>query len=253
MRAVGQVCPTECTQPFALSILRERKQASNPGCMIFSFANPKGGVGKSTLAVHLTVWLAEQGARVVLVDADAQSSSSTWLGEVNQNIPLERLTTPDELLAGLSKLAKQYDHVVVDGPGSQNETIRCILLKTDVALLPCGPSALELRASFDAVRVLNQVQDIRGGQPLGLLIPNQLKSRSKLSTDFLDAAQTLGIPTTPGLRDLQPYADAPGQGTVVWKMGSKGVEASKDIQQLFKEIIGHVTAETTNDRRVANG
>jgi chromosome partitioning protein len=221
--------------------------------MIFSFANPKGGVGKSTMAVHLTVWLAEQGARVVLVDADAQSSSSRWLIEAAPEIAIERLTTPDDLLAGLAKLGRSYDYVVVDGPGSQNETIRCILLKTDVALLPCGPSALELRASVDAVRVLNQVQEIRGGQPLGFLIPNQLKSRQRLSKDFIDASQTLGIPTTPGLRDLQAYADASGQGTVVWKMGARAADATTDMQKLFREIIANVSTETLDDRRVGNG
>ena len=222
--------------------------------MIYSFANPKGGVGKSTLSVHFVTWLSEQGGKVVLVDADSQGSSSTWLREAAPEIPIELLVTPDELLEGLGKLSLQFDHVVVDAPGVLADTIRCILLKTDVALLPCGPSALELRTAFDAVRVLKQVQDIRGGPPMSFLVPNRIKTRQRLSKDFMDAATTLGIPTTSGLRDLQAYADAPGQATVVWKMGPRAADASQDIQQLFKEIIANVsTSETFDDRRVENG
>ena len=44
--------------------------------MIYALTNSKGGVGKSTLSVHLAVWLKEQGARVALVDSDVQGSSS---------------------------------------------------------------------------------------------------------------------------------------------------------------------------------
>ena len=47
--------------------------------MIVALANAKGGVGKSTLAVHLAAWWKERAARVALVDADAQGSSSVWL------------------------------------------------------------------------------------------------------------------------------------------------------------------------------
>ena len=49
--------------------------------MIVTIANSKGGVGKSTLAVHLAAWLHEQGHRVVLADCDTQHSSSDWMHE----------------------------------------------------------------------------------------------------------------------------------------------------------------------------
>lgn len=49
--------------------------------MLIAVANSKGGVGKSTLAVHLAAWLDEQGHSVVLAHCDAQHSSSEWLKE----------------------------------------------------------------------------------------------------------------------------------------------------------------------------
>ena len=49
--------------------------------MIIALTNSKGCVGKSTLSVHLTLWLSERGAKVALVVADVQEASSLWLSE----------------------------------------------------------------------------------------------------------------------------------------------------------------------------
>ena len=66
--------------------------------MIYALTNSKGGVGKSTLSVHLAVWLKDQGANVALVDSDVQGSSSVWLHEVDPDMRILRLQTPDDVL-----------------------------------------------------------------------------------------------------------------------------------------------------------
>ncbi|QEG36260.1 MinD/ParA/CobQ/CobA-like protein [Bythopirellula goksoeyrii] len=52
--------------------------------MLIAFANSKGGVGKSTLAVHLAVLLFDLGKTVALLDTDKQRSSSTWIAEARR-------------------------------------------------------------------------------------------------------------------------------------------------------------------------
>src|SRR5437588_2428422 len=96
--------------------------------MIIAIANSKGGVGKSTLAVHLAAWLHEQGHSVTLADCDTQHSSSEWAKEAVPGVASVRLADADEILDKLPGLGQQTDFVVADGPGSNTETSRALLL-----------------------------------------------------------------------------------------------------------------------------
>jgi chromosome partitioning protein len=201
--------------------------------MIVGLSNSKGGVGKSTLAVHLAVYLKEQGADVILVDADVQGSSSVWIHEAMPHLPVARLQTPDDILDRLPELRQECDFLVVDGPAGLSEVTRAILLLTDLAVLPCGPSVLDLRAAHDAIRVVRQAQAIRHGPPQAVLVPNKLQVAYRLSREFLETAHSLEIPSTTGLRLRQAFADAAGQGTVVWRLGPRGPSATHEIKELF--------------------
>src|SRR5262245_17026536 len=80
------------------------------------FANTKGGVGKSTLAVHLAVWLHDQGRKVALLDTDKQRSSSSWIIEAEPLITVRTASSPEECLSELQEVARAHDFVVGDGP-----------------------------------------------------------------------------------------------------------------------------------------
>jgi chromosome partitioning protein len=209
--------------------------------MIVAVTNSKGGVGKTTLAVHLAVWWQEQGSSVALVDADAQGASSTWLHEAAPDTSGFRLQTPDDILDQVPALRRDFDVVVIDGPAGLSEVTRAILLVSDLALLPCGPSVLDLRAVSAAIRVVQQAQRIRQGAPQGLLVPNKLQARYRLSRELLATTRSLGVPVTPGLRLRQAYADAAGQGQVVWRLGPPGTAAANEIKELFHGQFGQLT------------
>ncbi len=219
--------------------------------MIVALTNSKGGVGKSTLAVHLTGWWHEQGRPVALVDADAQGSSSVWLQEAIPHLPVFRLETPDDVLEQAPILARSFDPLVIDGPAGLSEVTRAILLVADVALLPCGPSVLDLRAVHDALRVVNQARQIRQGPPEPVLVPNKLQVHYRLTQELLETVKALGVSALGGLRLRQAYADAAGQGTLVWRLGPRGEAAAAELKTLFEEFASH---ETPNlERRAANG
>ncbi len=206
--------------------------------MIIVIANSKGGVGKSTLAVHLAAWLNRQGHRVTLADCDTQQSSSEWVREAAPAVKAVRLDNPDVILNELPLLAQDADYVVADGPGSQTETSRALLLRADMAIVPCKASMLEVRALAKATEVLRQAQDIRGGTPQAIIILSMVGKNYRLTKDMKDAAAALNLPMADTAMILrQIYADAPGQGATVWELGARAKEAATEVEKLFREIL----------------
>jgi chromosome partitioning protein len=219
--------------------------------MIVAMVNSKGGVGKSTLAVHLTVWRKELDNEVCLIDADTQGASSLWLHEALPETRIFRFQTPDDILEQVPVLRQNFKHMVIDGPAGLSEVTRAILLVADLAILPSGPSVLDLRAVNEAIRVVKQAQNIRKGPPQAVLAPNKLQVQYRLSREFLDTAKALEIPSLPGLRLRQAFADAAGQGTVVWRLGPRGEAAAFEMRSMFNELYRYDT--TNHERRAANG
>lgn len=220
--------------------------------MIIVVANSKGGVGKSTTAVHLAAWLHEQGHRVTLADCDTQQSSSEWIREAAPEIKAVRLDNPDQILNELPSLAAEVDYVVADGPGSQTETSRALLLRADMAIVPCKASMLEVRALAKATEVLRQAQDIRGGSPSAVIVLSMIGKNYRLTHDMKDAARTLDLPLAKYPLTLrQIYADAPGQGSVVWQMGARAREAAEETRRLFEEILPNAVRNAKLKRKSA--
>jgi chromosome partitioning protein len=219
--------------------------------MIIVVANSKGGVGKSTLAVHLAVWLYEQGYTVTLADCDTQHSSSEWLKEALPEVKTVRLADADEILDRLPALGQQTDFVVADGPGSNTETSRALLLRGDLALVPCKASMLEVRALAQVTNVLRQAQDIRGGRPRAVIVLSMVGKAYRLTQDMKDATAALELPLAKTAMTLkQIYADAPGQGAVVWQLGARGREATHEVESLFHELLPEAFAKKSGRRSI---
>lgn len=204
--------------------------------MIYGLTNSKGGVGKTTIAVHLAAWLTRKKRRVVFIDADPQQSASTWIKELGLPIELHQLETPEEIIQRVPKLATSVHDIVIDGPAGLSSTTRAIMLKADRVFLPCGPSILDLRALAKAVALLTAAQKTREGKPTGALIPNRLQRRGRLSREVLKAAERIGVPMLTGIMLRQSFADAAGQATVVWKMGATARTAAIEMENLLEEM-----------------
>jgi chromosome partitioning protein len=215
--------------------------------MVIAVVNSKGGVGKSTLAGNLVAWLHELGHKVVLADCDSQNSSSEWITDAVSQIRVARYGNADEVLEGLPQLKKESDFVVCDGPGSQTETSRALLMWADLAVIPCKASMFEARALAKNTAFVRQAQAIRKGAPHAVAVLSMVGKDFRLTKDMRDAAATLKLPLAATHVTLrQAYADAPGQSTLVWKMGSREKEAAKEIDILFRELL----PEACSDRVV---
>lgn len=203
--------------------------------VIISLANSKGGTGKSTIACHLACLAHESGRRVAFVDCDGQESGSRWIKGMGSPFPVHRLLSPDDLMEQMDGIVERSDLVVADGPAGFSEITRSLILISDLALLPCGPSILDLEALRDVLRVVRNAQRVRKGPPEAILVPNKLQTGYRLSRELLEAAAEVGIPAVDGLHLRQSFADAAGQRSTVWKL--KGAdEAAREIRHLYNQI-----------------
>ena len=206
--------------------------------MMIVLANTKGGVGKSTIASHLAIWLHDRGFKTALLDADRQRSSSQWVAEAESRISVRTADSPDACLREAQALLAGHDFLVGDGPGGMDDVSRTMLLMADLALMPISPSILDLRSVQQATSVLRFAQQINGGRPKGLLILNKMRTRDVISRQLEIAAPSLGVGVAKTvLRDLQAYRDAAQQGSAVTRMGRKAAEASGEVGRLFSELI----------------
>src|SRR3569832_295800 len=100
---------------------------------IIALINQKGGCGKSTTAVHFTYWLAtKKKKKVLLVDADAQQSSSLWLSGMELQIPYKVVQTPDDLLEQIPELAGSCVLLIVVGHARLAKETSAILFRVVV-------------------------------------------------------------------------------------------------------------------------
>lgn len=132
------------------------------GGRVIASLNQKGGSGKTTLATHLAGELASDGCRVVLIDADPQASASDWAERRAQNAH-QRLygvveLARESLHVEVPQIAQNADFVVIDGPPRAATTTRSALLACDLALIPVQPSAYDVWASQDMVRLVEEAR-----------------------------------------------------------------------------------------------
>ena len=218
--------------------------------MIIAAVNSKGGVGKTTLSVHLASWLYQHGWTACLVDCDAQRLSSRWIDSAQPEITAIVTDSPTSIIEQLPRLTADFDAVVVDAPGGLGEITGAILSQADAVLIPTGPSNLDIMALDWATSTVQEIQSHRDGLPQTVIIPVQAVAKRLTTRHLMEKAKGLGFGVT---KTVIPYREIYSQvaGLVdrppklLWQLGtSKRVrQAALELDTLFQEIFPEACEE----------
>jgi chromosome partitioning protein len=210
--------------------------------VLIAVLNQKGGVGKSTTAVHLARWLQLQGKAVHLADLDPQQTSSFWLQAAEQfTIPCSVVPADaDSALEQLPPLLEGAGVVVVDGPAGLSDATRAVMLLADVVLTPVQPAGADLRSAVDVLRVVAQARRIRGGPPHAAVFLNRATKGTRLLTEAREVIA--GLEGFRALRQAitqrQALSDCYSQATTVFEAGTgPPLEAAGEYDRLFAELL----------------
>jgi chromosome partitioning protein len=207
--------------------------------VIVALLNQKGGVGKTTLALHLAGQWARSGKRVIVVDADPQASALDWSGQRTKEA-LPRLfsvlaVARDTLHRETPEIARNADHVVIDGPPRLAPLMRSALLAAELVVIPALPSPFDGWASGEMLRLVREAR-VFHPQPIARFVLNRCSIRSVIAREAADALADHEPPTL-GTRVGQRvvFADAARTGRLVCE-APHGEAAAGEIAALAAEI-----------------
>lgn len=209
--------------------------------MIVALLNQKGGVGKTTLALHIAGEWARQGKRVIVIDADPQGSALDW-SEQRSREALPRLfgvvgLARDTLHREAPELARDADHLVIDGPPRVAGLMRSALLAADVVLIPALPSPFDGWASAEMLKLLDEARIFRP-QLVARFALNRCGARTVIARETAAALAEHDPPVLAArIGQRVVFADAARTGRLAAEIGANS-SAAREIAALSAEIEG---------------
>ena len=206
--------------------------------MIYAVVNSKGGVGKTTTAVHLAAMLARQG-NTLLIDGDHQASAASWASwrrDTSYNpSPTTVCLLGKSILSEGKQLAANFNDVVVDAGGRDSEGLRSTLLLAQKAIVPVGASNLDAAAMTDLLTIVELARDYNSDLKVSVLL-TRIDTRTKDVADmiaFLNE-QKLHVLSS-RICERVAFRRAIGEGATVQEI-AKDSSAIAEAEAFFKEI-----------------
>jgi chromosome partitioning protein len=189
-------------------------------------ANPKGGVGKSTLATNVAGCLAAAGHAVMLGDVDRQQSARRWLAlRPAAARPIAGWDVqPDDVV----RPPRGTTHVVLDTPaGLHGKRLDAVLRIADRLLVPLQASLFDIQATHAFVGALREHR--RASEIEIALVGMRIREHTKSNEQLHGYLATLPVPVIAWLRDTQNYVQLAAHGLTLWDVAPSRVE--RDLEQ----------------------
>ncbi len=197
--------------------------------------NPKGGSGKTTIAINLASHFAMHGERTVLIDHDPQASAARWVKNRQQMQPPIQLIAAFERDVRVTRtfqlrIPEGTDRVVVDTPAAiQAHEMPELTRGADKILVPVLPSDIDIYACSRCIQNLLLVAKVRREDNRLGIIANRVRRNTLIYQSLSRFLSSLDIPIVATLRDSQAYVRAASQSLGLSEM--KPYQVAEDLAQ----------------------
>lgn len=209
--------------------------------MIFVVCNEKGGVGKSSIAQALAVYLkVEKEIDLLLIDADPQRTSTDWAEERKDHdfVKISCVQASGNIAAELVELNEKYGVIVVDCGGHDSKAMRSALSVGDVAILPFRPKRRDLRVAASMSETISEAK-ANNSDLMVFSVVTQTPTLPSQGYRIMNSKKVLAEldlhPLTATTRNLNSWDDSEEMGGSVleYKEDRKGGD---DARAVFDEI-----------------
>ncbi len=191
-------------------------------------ANPKGGCGKTTLAVNLAGYLASRGRKALLWDLDRQRSAFEWLNLRGPDLPV--VARLDEQTNADPKLPRGDSWLVLDSPaGLHGKNLTYAIKPAHKILVPLQPSLFDMAATQDFLAVLAEEKAVRKHKTFIGIVGMRVDARTRAAATLESFLRQFDLPVVTFLRDTVNYANAALSGKSIFDLAPSLIE--RDLEQ----------------------
>ncbi len=203
---------------------------------VIAILNQKGGVGKTTLAVHIATALARSKRTVLLLDADPQASALDWAAARHGEPLFPVVGLPkNSIHKELPTLAGSFDFVIIDGPPRVHDVARSAIMASDLVLVPVQPSPYDVWAAKEIIDLMNEATIYKPSIRKAFVI-NRKITNTAIGRDVTEALSEYPIPVlkTPICQRVA-FAESATKGLTVYEL-DPDMRASHEMNQLVEEM-----------------
>ena len=189
-------------------------------------ANPKGGVGKTTLSTQIAGYFASRGHAVMLGDVDRQQSARTWLAA--RPAGLAPIAPGRQRTTRSCAPPKGTTHVVLDTPaGLHGKRFDEVMKLADKVLVPLQPSLFDIHATHAFVQQL--LAHKRSGRVQTGIVGMRTREGTIATDQLRHFLAGVKLPQLGFVRDTQNYVHLAAHGLTLWDVGTSRFE--RDLEQ----------------------